>query len=141
SERDASRGERDAERAVREAQLHQAQRLESVGQLAGGVAHDFNNLLAGIMNYAGLVSSSLQAEMRTRGLSEDEAFVTMVQDVAEITSVAKRAVALTRQLLIFSQRHVLQPEVLDLNAVVGDIAELLRHTIGENVDHLRTVFA
>jgi PAS domain S-box-containing protein len=133
--------ERDEERALLEAQLHQAQRLESVGQLAGGVAHDFNNLLAGIMNYASLVSSSLKAEMSSRGLDEEEAFVTLVQDVDEISKVAKRAVALTRQLLIFSHRKVLQPEVLDLNSVIGDIEDLLRHTIGENVDHLQTVFA
>ena len=132
---------RDEERASLEAQLHQAQRLESVGQLAGGVAHDFNNLLAGIMNYAGLVSSSLKSEMNARGLCEVDAFVTLLQDVDEITSVAKRAVALTRQLLIFSQRKVLQPEVLDLNSVVADIEDLLRRTIGENVDHLETVFA
>ena len=137
SARDAKR---DEERATLEAQLHQAQRLESVGQLAGGVAHDFNNLLAGIMNYAGLVSSSLKTEMKSRGLSEVEAFVTLVDDVEEITKVAKRAVALTRQLLIFSQRKVLQPAVLDLNSVVGDIEDLLRHTIGENVV-LQTTFA
>jgi PAS domain S-box-containing protein len=137
SVRDAKR---DDERAVLEAQLHQAQRLESVGQLAGGVAHDFNNLLAGIMNYAGLVSSSLQAEMKSRGLCDVEAFVTLVDDVEEITKVAKRAVALTRQLLIFSQRKVLQPEVLDFNAVIGDIEDLLRHTIGENVE-LKMAFA
>jgi len=130
---------RDKERALLEAQLQQAQRLETVGQLAGGVAHDFNNLLAGIMNYAGLVSSSLKAEMTSRGLTDVEAFVTLVSDVDEITKVAKRAVALTRQLLIFSQRKVLQPEVLDLNSVVGDIEELLRRTIGENVE-LHSVF-
>ena len=140
-EASAVEAEHDEERALLEAQLHQAQRLESVGQLAGGVAHDFNNLLAGIMNYAGLVSSSLKSEMNSRGLCEVDAFVTLVQDVDEITSVAKRAVALTRQLLIFSQRKVLQPEVLDLNSVVGDIEDLLRRTIGENVDHLETVFA
>jgi hypothetical protein len=140
-EASALEAKRDEERALLEAQLHQAQRLESVGQLAGGVAHDFNNLLAGIMNYAGLVSSSLKSEMNSRGLCDVDAFVTLVQDVDEITKVAKRAVALTRQLLIFSQRKVLQPEVLDLNAVVGDIEDLLRRTIGENVDHLETVFA
>ncbi len=131
----------DEERAKLEAQLHQAQRLESIGHLAGGVAHDFNNLLAGIMNYACLVSESLEDEMERHGLSEDEAFVTMARDVEEITNVATRAAALTHQLLIFSRRKVVQPEVLDLNAVVGDMEELLRRTIGENVDHLRTVLA
>jgi PAS domain S-box-containing protein len=130
---------RDRERAMLEAQLQQAQRLETVGQLAGGVAHDFNNLLAGIMTYAGLVSSSLEAEMIARELDDVGAFMTLLSDVDEITKVAKRAVGLTRQLLIFSQRNVLQPEVLDLNAVVGEIEELLRRTIGENVE-LHSVF-
>ncbi len=133
--------ERDEERASLEGQLHQAQRLESVGQLAGGIAHDFNNLLAGIMNYAGLVSESLQDEMARSGLLGDKAFVTLVEDIGQISHVARRAAALTRQLLIFSRRTVVQPEVLDLNAVVGDLEEMLRRTIGENVDHLQTVFA
>jgi PAS domain S-box-containing protein len=128
------------ERATLEAQLHQAQRLESIGQLAGGIAHDFNNLLAGIMNYAGLVAAGLQEETARHGLSEEEGFVTIAQDVDEITSVAKRAAALTHQLLIFSRREVVQPEVLDLNAIVGEMEKLLRRTIGETVE-LSTVFA
>jgi PAS domain S-box-containing protein len=142
-EREASvlASERDEERAMLEAQLQQAQRLESIGQLAGGVAHDFNNLLAGIMNYAGLVSANLYDEMGRRGLSDDPAFALMAQDVEEITKVAKRAATLTHQLLIFSRRKVVQPEVLDLNAVVSEMEALLRRTIGENVDHLRTVYA
>jgi hypothetical protein len=131
----------DTDHRALEAQLQQAQRLESIGQLAGGIAHDFNNLLAGIMNYAGLASTSLQDEMARCGLDNDTAFVTVVEDVDEVTKVAKRAAELTRQLLIFSHRTVAQPEVLDLNALVGDMEQLLRRTIGENVDHLRTVFA
>jgi hypothetical protein len=133
--------ERDEERASLESQLQQAQRLESVGQLAGGIAHDFNNLLAGIMNYAGLVSESLRDEMGRRGLADDGAFVTLIEDVGQITHVARRAAALTRQLLIFSRRTVVQPEVLDLNEVVGEMEEMLRRAIGENVDNLRTVLA
>jgi CheY-like chemotaxis protein len=105
------------------------------------VAHDFNNLLAGIMNYAALVRETIQEEMTSRRLSEDVVFVTVVEDVEQITKVAKRAAALTHQLLTFSRREVARPEVLDLNVVVGDIEELLRRTIGENVDHLRTVLA
>jgi len=132
--------ERDEERAMLEAQLQQAQRLESVGQLAGGVAHDFNNLLAGIMNYAGLVSANLRREMDRRGLCEDEVFVTLAQDVGEITGVAKRAAALTRQLLTFSRRTVVRPEVLDLNSVLADIEKLLRTTLGESVG-LQMLFA
>ena len=132
--------ERDEERAMLEAQLQQAQRLESVGQLAGGVAHDFNNLLAGIMNYAALVSANLRKEMERRDLGEDDVFVMLAQDVGEISAVAKRAAALTHQLLTFSRRTVVRPEVLDLNSVVADMEKLLRTTIGESVD-LRMVFA
>ena len=72
--------------------------------------------------------------MTARALADDEAFVTIAQDVEEITKVAKRAAALTHQLLIFSRRKVVQPEVLDMNAVVAEMEELLRRTIGENVD-------
>lgn len=126
--------QQEEERAHLEAQLHQAQRLESIGQLAGGVAHDFNNLLAGIMNYAALVSTSLDEQMTRHGFSADPDFVTLAQDVEEITKVAKRAAALTHQLLIFSRREVVQPQVLDLNSVVADMEKLLRRTIGENVN-------
>jgi signal transduction histidine kinase len=68
------------------------------GELAGGVAHDFNNLLSAIMNYAGLVSERLEDQMNRLGLSENKAFVTLAQDVEEITKVAKQAAALTDQL-------------------------------------------
>ncbi|MEA3021102.1 MAG: hypothetical protein QOI47_2626, partial [Actinomycetota bacterium] len=107
----------------------------------GGVAHDFNNLLAGIMNYAGLASESLQEEMSRRGLSDDRPLVTVVDDLGEITSVAKRAAALTRQLLIFGRREVVRIEVLDVNVIVREMEGLLRRTIGENVDDLRTDLA
>jgi PAS domain S-box-containing protein len=130
----------EAERLELEDRLRQSERLESLGQLAGGVAHDFNNLLAGIMNYAGLVSSCLQDEMSRLGLSEDEAFVSVVQDVGEITKVARRAAALTHQLLIFSRRDIVKAEVLDLNSVLLEIEKLLRTTIPENIE-LRTVLA
>ena len=130
----------EAERLELEDRLRQSERLESLGQLAGGVAHDFNNLLAGIMNYAGLVSTCLQDEIARRGLSEDEAFVSVVQDAEEITKVAKRAAALTHQLLIFSRREIVQAEVLDLNAIVVEMETLLRTTIPENVE-LRTLLA
>jgi len=130
---------RDEERATLEAQLHQAQRLESIGQLAGGVAHDFNNLLAGILNYAGLVQLTLREEMERLGLTDDEAFRTMAEDIDEISSVARRAATLTHQLLIFSRREVTRNEVLDLNAIVSDMEKLLRRTIGEQVS-LQTVF-
>ena len=133
--------DRENEQATVEAHVRQAQRLESIGQLTSGIAHDFNNLLAGIMSYAGLVASGLEHEMDRRGLTDDEAFVTLAQDVDQITKVAKRAATLTHKLLMFSRREVVEPEALDLNAVVMDMEDLLRRTIGENVDHIRTVLA
>ncbi|MEY2444953.1 MAG: hypothetical protein QOE00_1533, partial [Ilumatobacteraceae bacterium] len=128
-------------RSALEAQLHQAQRLESLGQLAGGVAHDFNNLLSGIMNYASLVDSGLNDEVARLGLSNDDSIAAILGDVAQITAVAKRAANLTRQLLIFSRREVVRPGVLDVNAVVHDMEALIRTTIGPNVHHVTTVLA
>jgi CheY-like chemotaxis protein len=115
--------------------------LESLGQLAGGVAHDFNNLLAGIMNYSGLVSAALQDEVNRLGLTDDEPFLTILDDVEQITRAARRAADLTRQLLIFSRREVLRPQVLDVNIVIREMEGLLRTTIGQNVDRVRTVLA
>jgi PAS domain S-box-containing protein len=114
-------------------QLHQAQRLESVGQLAGGIAHDFNNLLAAIMNYAALVSGGLMELTSRLDLGADVGVATMTADVVEITNVATRAALLTRQLLIFSHRDVIKPETLDLNVVVAEVENLLRQMIGEGV--------
>jgi PAS domain S-box-containing protein len=120
-------------RALRD-RLHQAQRLESVGQLAGGIAHDFNNLLAGIMNYATLVSSGLTGLTTRLGLDGDEDAVTLAQDVAEIIVVATRAAQLTRQLLTFSRQEITKPEIINLNAVVVDMEKLLSRTLGETID-------
>jgi PAS domain S-box-containing protein len=105
-----------------ERELQQAQRLESVGQLAGGIAHDFNNLIAVIMNYATFVSDELEDRPALR------------EDVDEIRRAAERAATLTRQLLIFSRREVARPEILDLNSVVGDMRKLLLRTIGEHIE-------
>jgi two-component system cell cycle sensor histidine kinase/response regulator CckA len=125
-----------AEAGLRDLQkrLHQAQRLESVGQLAGGIAHDFNNLLAGIMNHCALISDGLAELTGRHGLGGDETVVTLNQDVAEIVDVGTRAARLTHQLLIFSRREVIKPEILDLNAVVIDMENLVRRTIGESVN-------
>jgi PAS domain S-box-containing protein len=128
------RAQRDEERAVLEAQLHQSQRLESVGQLAGGVAHDFNNLLAGIMNYAALVAEAIRELAARHGIAGEESVAVLEQDVAEITKVAQRAADLTHQLLIFSRREVVKPQVLDLNLIVADMEKLLKRTIGESVE-------
>jgi two-component system cell cycle sensor histidine kinase/response regulator CckA len=114
--------------------LNQAQRLESLGQLAGGIAHDFNNLLAGMMNYAALASDGLEKLTMRLGLGEDEEAATLCQDLAEITVVATRAAQLTRQLLIFSRREVPRAEVIDLNAIVTDMEKLLGQALGEAIE-------
>ncbi|HUF36027.1 MAG TPA: PAS domain-containing protein [Gemmatimonadales bacterium] len=105
-----------------EAQLRQAQKMEAVGRLAGGVAHDFNNLLTVIETAAGCLLADLDAGDPRR------------IDVVEIEGAAVRAAALTRQLLAFSRRQVLQPRVLDLNAVVTGIEPLVRRLVEENIE-------
>ncbi len=105
-----------------EHQLHQAERLDSLGQLAGGIAHDFNNLLGVISGYVRFVLDDLGEDHPSR------------QDIENIDHAAGRAAALTRQLLIFSRLQPSQPEVVDLNAVVAEIERLLRRTIGEDID-------
>ncbi len=118
--------------AVRERlrnQLHQAQRLESLGQLAGGIAHDFNNLLAVIINYAAFVSDDLNAEAIT-----DKSRQAMREDIEQVRLAAEKAAHLTHQLLAFARREVVQPEVVDVNDVVSDVEQLLRRTLGEHVE-------
>jgi signal transduction histidine kinase len=102
-------------------QLQQSQRLESLGQLAGGVAHDFNNLLAVILGYARFI------ERRAEEGSRDES------DVAEIRKAGERATRLTRQLLAFARREVVRPTVLDLTHVVLEMEQMLRRTLGDHV--------
>ena len=116
------------EKEALEYQLHQVQKLESVGQLAGGVAHDFNNILSVIMNSATFVLDELE-EWK---LTEDQAIV--VDDVKEIRDAADRAAALTRQLLMFSRRDVIEPVVLNLNDVIKSLTKLMQRAVGENVE-------
>jgi len=105
-----------------EDQLRQAQRLQAVGKLAGGVAHDFNNLLTAIIGYSDLLMSRLGGDSPLR------------KDVLEIRKAGERATTLTRQLLAFSRRQVLQPKVLNLNSVVAEMHQMLCRLIGEDVD-------
>jgi two-component system, cell cycle sensor histidine kinase and response regulator CckA len=113
------------------ARLQQAQRLESLGQLAGGVAHDFNNLLAVILNYVSFVSEELAAATESDWAQRLE---TAHDDLAQVSLAGERAASLTRQLLTFARREVVRPQVLDLDFVVADVEELLRRTLGEEVE-------
>ena len=122
----SERAESEREKALQQ-QLDRARRLESVGQLAGGIAHDFNNILGVILNYAEFVAEDLGPDSDSRG------------DVEEIRRAAERAAALTRQLLIFSRREVVKPEVLYLREVIADLENLLRRALGERVE-LETKF-
>jgi two-component system, cell cycle sensor histidine kinase and response regulator CckA len=113
-----------AENALRETeeQLRQAQKLEGVGHLAGGIAHDFNNLLTVINGFCALAMRDLN--------SEDP----LLANLEEIKKAGDRATSLTRQLLAFSRRQVLQPKVLNLDEVVTDMEKMLRRIIGEHID-------
>jgi two-component system cell cycle sensor histidine kinase/response regulator CckA len=110
------------ERKLLEEQLRQAQKMEAVGQLAGGVAHDFNNLLTAIIGNAELLLRVIEAEDPRR------------LDVLEINRAAHRAATLVRQLLAFSRKQVLQPRVVDPNVVVTELSAMLRRIIGEHVE-------
>jgi signal transduction histidine kinase/CheY-like chemotaxis protein len=112
-------------------QLLQAQRMENLGQLAGGVAHDFNNLLAVILNYVTFATEQLTAMTDADWAQRGEA---AASDLAQIKRAGDRAAGLTRQLLAFARREVIQPEVLDLDSVITAVEEMLRRTLGEHVE-------
>lgn len=116
----SDRAESARERQLRE-ELEHTRRMESVGQLAGGIAHDFNNLLGVIMNLAAFVEAELPEGSPTR------------QDVVDIRAAATRAAAVTRQLLIFSRREVVQPEVIELDALLLGLMNLLERALGERI--------
>jgi PAS domain S-box-containing protein len=104
-----------------EEQLRQAQKMEAVGRLAGGVAHDFNNVLMVITGYSELLLSGLREGTKMR------------PEVEEILKAAQRGAQLTRQLLAYSRRQMLQSVVLDLNAVINDLIAMLQRVLGENI--------
>jgi PAS domain S-box-containing protein len=113
------------------AQLEQAQRLEGLGQLAGGVAHDFNNLIGVILNYAAFVGEEIDtAAAGGAGPQWKEA----ADDVGQIRRAAERAAGLTRQLLSFARREVIQPQVVDLNDLLINMASILRRTLGADLE-------
>ena len=110
------------ERVHLEEQLRNAQQLEAIGRLAGGVAHDFNNILSIIMGHGELLLAAMGAEERARNGLE------------QIRRAADRAASLTQQLLAFSRKQVLQPKVLDLNDGVADVQKMLSRVIGEDIE-------
>ena len=105
-----------------ENELRQAQKMDSIGRLAGGIAHDFNNLLTGILGFAKVIREDLGPDHPSR------------PDLEEILRAGDRAAKLTRQLLAFGHKQVIQIQPLDLNAVVVNLDHMLRHTLGENIE-------
>ena len=112
----------EAEREKLQAQLNQAQKMEAVGRLAGGVAHDYNNVLGVIIGYSELAMEKVAADDPLR------------EDLNEIHSAAKRSRDITRQLLAFARKETIAPEVMDLNATVKNMLTILRKLIGEDID-------
>jgi PAS domain S-box-containing protein len=117
----SERKQAESEQAKLEGQLLQAQKMEAVGRLAGGVAHDFNNMLMATMGYVDLSRDGLPAEHPIRSYLD------------EIAKITQRSVDLTRQLLAFARKQIIVPKVLDLNDVVSNMLKLLHRLIGENI--------
>jgi PAS domain S-box-containing protein len=112
------------ERRSLEEQLRQSQKLEAIGQLAGGIAHDFNNLLTAINGYSDLTIEGLETEDPLR------------RNIEQVRKAGERAASLTRQLLAFSRKQVMQPKVLDINSLVVDLGKMLRRLVGEHIEFM-----
>ena len=117
----------ETERKRLESQFRQAQKMEAVGQLAGGVAHDFNNLLTVIISYSQMLLADTSEGSPSRA------------DIHEIKRAAERAALLTKQLLAFSRQQVLRPQILDLNLVIGDLEQMLRRLLREDIGVVLTL--
>jgi len=117
----AERDDAMTKRLILEEQLRHSQKMEAVGRLAGGIAHDFNNLLTAIIGYTEIVLTSLDPKDDRRAEAE------------EIGRAAMRAADLTRQMLAFSRRQVLQPKIIDLNTALSKVEPMLRRVIGEDI--------
>ncbi len=121
----SERKQAEEEKERLEAQLRQSQKMEAIGQLAGGVAHDFNNILTGILGYVELAELELVGESATEARLADA--------LHQIRQGAQRAAGLTRQLLAFSRRQVTQPRALNLNDILNEMTKMLRRLIPENI--------
>jgi PAS domain S-box-containing protein len=110
------------DRRVLEEQLRQVQKMEAIGRLAGGIAHDFNNLLTAILGYCNLLNEDLPADSHMRS------------DVEEIRKAGDRAAALTRQLLAFSRRQMLQPQPVDVGVLVAQMEKMIKRLAGEDIE-------
>jgi two-component system, cell cycle sensor histidine kinase and response regulator CckA len=110
-----------SERLSLEAQLRHSQKMESIGQLAAGVAHDFNNILTIIRGYSGLL------------LDREDLSYDLTEPIQQISIASERAANLTRQLLMFSRKQVMQPKEIDLNEIISNVTRLLRRVLGEDI--------
>jgi len=117
------------DRRVLEDQLRQVQKMEAIGRLAGGIAHDFNNLLTAILGYCNLLIEDLPADSHMRA------------DVEEIRKAGDRAAALTRQLLAFSRRQMLQPQPVDVGVLVAQMEKMIRRLAGPDIQVVLTLDA